>query len=125
VSRRADVLQQRGDRPRRDLAFHLRARPVLLRLLAHDRDRESRLERDGGDQQHGGALRRAEEPGVGREQAGDLVRDVAQQVGLREETELVEVDGRSHPGGEHEVAVQLGGLDHPPDQVVVHGDRMP
>ena len=56
-----------------------------------------------------------------REQLGDRVGHVAQQVGAGQEPELVEVDAGGRARGQDELAVQLGGLDHPPDQVVAHG----
>ena len=107
--------------PRPAIPFDLRLRPVLLRLLADDRDRKAGLEGDGRDEKHRSALGRAERRDtVGQEQRCRGLRHVAEQSRVGEEPELVEVDRRSPSAREDEVSVQLRRGHHPSHEVVVH-----
>src|SRR5438309_3036734 len=110
TSRGYDVLDEAHDLPRLELALEPVVRPVALRLLADDQEREAGLEGRGGGKRDRAELRAGEAGGL-RLVLADLAREAlaerAQQLGARLEAVLVEVVRRAPAAAEDEVALEV------------------
>src|SRR5439155_6361294 len=88
--------------------------PVLLRLLAHDQERQPGLERRSRREGDRTELGRREPRRVGcvlAHRRRDALAERAQQLGARLEAVLVEVVARALPRAENEVALEVRVLD--------------
>jgi hypothetical protein len=97
-----------------ELAFEAFGRTVVLRLLAHDHERQAGMERRRGKQRDGSELG-AREPGrVGlglRDGVSDPGAERLQQLRPRLEAVLVQVVARAPARAQYEVALEVGVLD--------------
>src|SRR5712692_2568156 len=110
TARGYDVLDEAHGLPRLEHALEPIVRPVALRLLADDQEREARFEGRGRDERDGAQFWAREPDGlrlVLAHFARDPLAERAQQLGSRLEAVLVEVVRRAPAAAEDEVALEV------------------
>ncbi len=95
-------------------------RPVLLGLVADDHERKPRRDRRGRGEDDGPEDRTGEAHGLGLvllDGGAQAAAERFEDVRLRLEAELVEVEGRALAGAEDEVALEVAVLDERPTEL--------
>src|SRR4051794_18673246 len=116
-----DVLDQADALALLEDALELLRRPVLLRGLADDQERQSRLERRRRGERDCAELRSCEAVGVRlvlAHRLGERLAERRQHIGARLEAVLVEVVARAAARAEHEVALEVRGVAQRPRELV-------
>src|SRR6476659_10722746 len=101
-------------------ALQLLRRPVLLRGLADDQERQTRLERRGRRERDRTELRAREPVGVRlvlAHRLGERLAERREHLRARLEAVLVEVVARATARAEHEVAFEVRGVAQRPREV--------
>src|SRR5947209_8771282 len=120
-----DVLDEANALSRLERALQAICGSVVLCVLAHDEERQSRLERCGGGECDGAELRTGDPHGLGIVLADLRSKPLAKRakkVGPRLEAVLVEVIARAAAAAQDEVPLEVRVLlERAPQLVVVHG----